>query len=305
MKKFFLRVSYKSQGLEKAKSDLLQGKHRHDILENAIRILELDPIDDTVGFGGVPNILGEMELDAAFMDGDSRNFAGIAGIKNFLPVRVARYLMEKKLHTLLIGTGAEMFANECGLIPEPTLSQKQRQQWEKSIKPYLESHKEAPLIEIVKLLVDAAPDGKNFDTTIMIVNDANGISGAASTSGWDYKYPGRVGDTPLAGAGLYVDSRWGGCACTGTGEMATRSGAARLAVAHLQSGKSPEYATKAVIEDLRNLQGGVQRAIVVHTIDRNGNVFVATINCQEPIYYHYWHEDLGEIECRAAELQVT
>lgn len=195
-----------------------------------------------------------------------------------------------------------MFARECGLLPEPTLSPNQLKRWEEDVKPLLEIHKEIPLIEIVKFLT--APKEKNFDTTIMIVNDGNGISGAASTSGWDYKYPGRIGDTLLAGAGLYVDSSWGACACTGTGEMATRSGTARLAVAYLQSGKSAQDATQAALEDLANLQDGVQRAMVVHTIDRDGKVFVAAINCQKPIYYNYWHEDLGELECRTAELQL-
>jgi Asparaginase len=79
-KKFFLRVSFLEQGLDRAQADLLAGKHRHDVLEEAIRALELDPADDSVGRGGFPNVLGKMELDAAFMDGDTRNLGAVAGV---------------------------------------------------------------------------------------------------------------------------------------------------------------------------------------------------------------------------------
>jgi isoaspartyl peptidase/L-asparaginase-like protein (Ntn-hydrolase superfamily) len=303
MKKFFLRVSHWSHGLDQAKSDLLSGKQRHDVLENAIRALELDPVDDSVGYGGFPNILGEMELDAAFMEGDSRNFGAVTGVKNFLPVRIARHLMEKGLHTLLIGAGAEIFARECGVRTEPTLAENQRQAWESRVKPLLEHGGQNALLDLVRRLSN--PEKKNFDTTIMIVNDGTGISGAASTSGWPYKYPDRAGDTPIAGAGLYVDSRYGGCACTYTGEMSTRAGTARLVVEQLKSGKSPQGATNAAIEDLSSLKGGVLRALVIHTIDCEGNTYVAAVNSENPITYQYWHEDLPEPENReAAKIDV-
>lgn len=298
MHKYFMRVSRWNQGLERATAELLSGKHRHDVLETAIRVLELDPTDDSVGYGGFPNLLGEMELDAAFMDGDGRNFAAVAGVKNFLPVRIARRLLERKLHTLLVSAGAEIFARENGLQPEPTLAEGQRQEWERRIKPLLERHGQKPLLDLVRELSD--PNKKSFDTTIMIANDGSGISAAASTSGWPYKYPGRVGDTPIAGAGLYVDSRYGGCACTHTGEMSTRAGTARLVVEHLKSGKTPQQATSAAIEDLSSLKGGALRALIVHTIDRVGNVYVAAINSERPVAYHYWHEELPGPEFRNA-----
>jgi isoaspartyl peptidase/L-asparaginase-like protein (Ntn-hydrolase superfamily) len=195
-KKFFLRVFDREQGLDQAVSGLLGGRHRHDVLEQAIRALELDPADDSVGYGAFPNILGEMELDASFMNGDSRQLGAVARVKNFLPISIARRLMERELHTLLVGAGAEIFARECGLLPEPVLTDHQRQEWERRVKPQLESKDRQPLYEIVKKLVDL--DEKNFDTTIMIAHDGNGMSAAASTAGWPYKYPGRVGDTPVA-----------------------------------------------------------------------------------------------------------
>jgi isoaspartyl peptidase/L-asparaginase-like protein (Ntn-hydrolase superfamily) len=296
MKKFFLRVSHWDQGLDQAKSDLLGGKHRHDVLEQAIRALEVDPVDDSVGYGGYPNILGKMELDASFMDGNNRNFGAIAGVNSFLPVRIARHLMEKELHTFLISAGAETFARECGLSPEPTLTGKQHQEWERRVKPLLDSRGQKPLLDLVRKLSD--PDEKNFDTTIMIASDGVGISGAASTAGWPYKYPGRVGDTPVAGAGLYVDSRYGGCACTYTGEMSTRAGTARLVVEHLKNGQSAEEAVHAAIEDVSSMKGGVLRALVIHAIDRDGGAYAAAINVEKPITYQYWNENLRGSECR-------
>jgi isoaspartyl peptidase/L-asparaginase-like protein (Ntn-hydrolase superfamily) len=126
MRKFFLRVSNKEQGLEKAARELCAGRGRDDVLEEAVRILEEDAADDSLGFGGFPNLLGVMELDGAFMDGDSRNVGAVAGVTNFLPVGVARRLMKHGLHTFLLGSGAEIFARESGLESEPTLSKAQR-----------------------------------------------------------------------------------------------------------------------------------------------------------------------------------
>jgi beta-aspartyl-peptidase (threonine type) len=286
-KKFFLRVSFREQGLDRAQADLLAGKHRHDVLEEAIRALELDPADDSVGRGGFPNVLGKMELDAAFMDGDTRNLGAVAGVENFLPVSIARRLMQSQVHTLLIGAGAEIFARECGLQPEPVLTDHQRQEWERHVKPLLDRQ---PLYEIVKKLANL--DENNFDTTIMIAHDGNGMSAAASTAGWPYKYPGRVGDTPVIGAGMYVDSGYGACACTHTGEMSMRAGTARLVVQHLSNGKSARDAVQTAVEDLSSLQAGVLRTLVIHAIDREGDAYVLAVNAEQPVHYYYWIEDL-------------
>jgi isoaspartyl peptidase/L-asparaginase-like protein (Ntn-hydrolase superfamily) len=298
MKKFFLRVSHHPQGLTEAQAGLLQGNHRHDIIEQGIRVLESDESDDSVGFGGFPNVLGEMELDAAFMDGDTRNFGGIAGVTRFLPVRIARRLMERQVHTFLTGTGAELFAAACGFAPEPTLSERQRQEWERRVKPLLEKFGPERLYALVEKLAD--PKNKNLDTTVMIAHDGNGLSGGASTSGWPYKHPGRVGDTPIAGAGLYVDSRYGACACTWTGEMSMRASTARLVVEHLKLGKTPKEAALTAIEDLMWLKGGVSRCLVIHILDAYGNEHVTAVNSDKVIPYHYWCEGMAAPELRNA-----
>jgi L-asparaginase len=299
MRKFFLRAFEKDQGLEKAARDLRDGRNRDDVLEEAIRALELDPAEDTVGFGGYPNVLGIMELDAAFMDGDSRGCGAVAGVTNFLPVRIARRLMRQRHHTFLSGEGAEAFAYECGLEPEPTLSNAQREAWERAIKPLLDARGERPLIDIVRAI--PLPKARNADTTVMIAGDGSGLSGASSTSGWPYKHPGRVGDTPLIGAGLYVDSRHGAACCTHTGEMATRAGTARLVGAQMAAGQSARAAVHAAIDDLSHLRGGLLRALVIHAVDREGTAHVAAVNAEAKVFYQYWNEDLRRPERRTAE----
>ena len=299
MKKFFLRVFQWQQGLEQAAKELLAGEYRHDVLERGIRTLELDPEDDTVGYGGFPNILGKMELDAAFMDGNTRMLGAVAAVENFLPVRIARRVMEEGLHTLMVGAGAELFANECGLKKELTFSEQQREKWEREIRPLVESRGKQPLIEIVRELAKFKKE--NFDTTVMLACDGNGLSAAASTSGWPYKFPGRVGDTPLAGAGVYVDSRYGGAACTYTGEMSMRAATARYVVTQLENGKSVREAVHSAIKDISELKEGLLRTLTIHAVNREGDAHVATVNADKPVHYCFWREDMSKPDCRIAE----
>jgi L-asparaginase len=296
MKKFFIRVSDKAQGLKEAAGELCAGHNRDDVLERAVRTLELDPADDSLGFGGFPNLLGVMELDGAFMDGNSRNCGAVTGLTNFLPVSVARRVMQCGLHTFLAGLGAEMFARESGLMPERTLSDFQHEKWLREVKPLLDGRGSRSLMDIVSQMT--LPKKRNLDTTVMIASDGKGLSGAASSSGWPYKHPGRAGDTPIIGAGLYVDSRYGGSCCTLTGEVSTRASTARFVVSQMEAGRSPYEAIHAAIDDVSHLCGGLLRALVVHAVDRDGIAYAAATNAEAPIFYYYWIEDMSAPECR-------
>jgi N4-(beta-N-acetylglucosaminyl)-L-asparaginase len=141
-----------------------------------------------------------MELDASCMNGDNRAVGAVAAVKNFLPIRIARRLMDKGPHTLLVGAGAERFARDCGLSPEPTLAPAQYEKWEQHIKPLLEDHGFASLMDLVAR--SATPPLGAFDTVVMVASDGQGLSCASSTSGWPRKHPGRLGDTPVPGAGF-------------------------------------------------------------------------------------------------------
>jgi L-asparaginase len=307
MKKFFLRNYKWDNGIERAAQELTAGKHRHDVLEAAVRATETDESIDSIGYGGFPNILGEMELDAAFMNGDGRQLGCVAAVKHYLPVRIARKLMETGLHTLLVGDGAERFASESGLRPEATLSAAQRKAWEGKIKPkMILKHGNKPLINLVRDLSGMVPAKRDFDTVVMAASDGTGVSAATSTSGWPYKHRGRVGDSSISGGGFYVDSRFGACACTYTGEMSMRAGTARYVVAQLESGKDIAAAVDAAVEDVKVLKGGVLGTLVIHAIDRDGNARAVAINPEEPeINYWYWNEDMPKPERRVTEVIRT
>ena len=300
MKKFLLRVSHWKPGLPEAAAELRAGAHRHDVLEKAVRAVEADPKHDSVGYGAAPNVLGEMELDAAFMDGDNRRLGCVAGVKNYLPVRIARLVMDEPgFHTFLTGAGAELFAREKGLSPEPVLLDAQRTTWEIKVRPLLQNRGKTPLADIVRRLAEPR-NAENRDTVVMVASDGKGLSAAASTSGWAYKFPGRVGDTPVAGAGFYADSRFGAAACTHTGEMSMRAGASRYIVAQLEKGLSPDEALDAAARDLAALKDGVLRTLVLHAVNRNGDAACVAVNADEAIEYQYWNEDMEAPETRAA-----
>src|ERR1700757_5253014 len=158
------------------------------------------------------------------MNGDNRAIGAVAAVKRFLPIGIARRLMDKGPHVLLTGDGAERFAADLGLRPEPTLSPAQSEKWKREIRPKLEGHASEPLIELVAWpeILEAGP----YDTVVMVVSDGQGLSCASSTSGWPWKHPGRLGDAPIPGAGFYVDSRYGWCGCTHTGGLGMRPGTA-------------------------------------------------------------------------------
>ena len=303
--KFFLRNYEWGNGVEAARELLLSGKHRHDVLEMVLRSIEADETIETVGYGGYPNLLGEMELDAAFMDGNGRMLGAVAAIKHFVhPSSVARRLMESGLHTMLCGEGAESFAREHGFEPAETLSPLVKERWQNIVSPSIEKQKKATSLETVRQLKWPDLSGvqcSKKDTAVMIASDGNGLSVATSTSGWAAKHPGRVGDSPICGAGFYVDSKYGACICTHTGEVAMRAGTARNVVAQLASGKSVQDAVSLAVEDLSSLRGGHLGGLVIHAVDSFGEARVVGVNVEPSVKYWYWHEKLEAPRCIAAE----
>jgi N4-(beta-N-acetylglucosaminyl)-L-asparaginase len=155
------------------------------------------------------------------------------------------------------------------------------------------------LLELVAHLT--APRKEAFDTIIMVASDGQGLSSASSTSGWPWKHPGRLGDAPIPGAGFYVDSRFGWCGCTHTGEMAMRTGIARYVVTQLELGKRVHEAVGNAVKDLAALTGGLIGGLTIHAADRDGNARVVAVNVPEDIHYWYWRETMARLECRSAE----
>jgi L-asparaginase len=148
------------------------------------------------------------------------------------------------------------------------------------------------------------PEGQELhggDTTVFLALDATGnICSGTSTSGWGWKYPGRLGDSPIVGAGSYADTRYGAAACTGAGEMTIRCCTARSIVLYMKAGASVAEAVYAAAEDMRELKGGLISRVTIHAIDRNGDHKVVAVNGSRDNKYWIW-EGQGVPELRSAE----
>ena len=214
--------------------EVLSGDGRAlDAVENGVMVAENDPDDRSVGYGGRPDREGNVTLDACIMDelGNCGSVCALQHIKN--PISVARKVMEDTPHIMLAGEGALQFALEKGFTMENLLTEKSRKEWEE----WLETSQYRPVINI-----------ENHDTIGMLAIDNNGnISGACTTSGMAYKLYGRVGDSPIIGAGMYCDNEVGGAVATGTGELVMKTLGTFLIVELMRNGANPQEAVEEAV----------------------------------------------------------
>jgi beta-aspartyl-peptidase (threonine type) len=179
-------------------------------------------------------------------------------------ISLARRVLEDLPHVLVVGDGAQRFARECGFADEDLLTDEARQVWKRGIDAQLGGAElPAQLAQLVKLAAD--PERAAGTVNIMARDSAGHIASAVSTSGWAWKYPGRLGDTPVIGAGNYADDRFGAAACTGFGELAIRASTARTIVAALEHGATVDVACRNAVLDLAHL-GGVAPAEVIMSV---------------------------------------
>lgn len=219
-----------------------KGGRSLDAVETGVKVPEADPNNQSVGLNGRPDRDGHVTLDACIMDENSK-CGSVACIEHIAhPISVARAVMEKSPHVMLVGDGALQFALENGFERSNTFSAKSEQEW----KEWLKEHKYKPVQNIENIM----PGGeKNHDTIGMIAIDAKGnMSGACTTSGMAYKLHGRVGDSPIIGAGLFVDNEVGGATSSGVGEEVIRIVGSHLVVEMMRQGMDPETACKVAIE---------------------------------------------------------
>ncbi len=206
-----------------------------DAVEIGVKVPEADPKITTVGYGGFPDRDGRVTLDACIMDENS-NCGSVAFLEHIMhPISVARMVMEKTPHVMLVGKGALNFALANGFKKENLLTPEAETAWKK----WLKDAKYEPIINFEN----------NHDTIGMLALDAAGnLSGACTTSGMAWKMHGRVGDSPIIGAGLYVDNEVGAACATGVGEAVIRTVGSHIVVELMRQGKSPENACKAAVE---------------------------------------------------------
>jgi N4-(beta-N-acetylglucosaminyl)-L-asparaginase len=210
---------------------LLNGGSALDAVEAGARVPEGDPDDTSVGYGGYPDREGRVTLDACIMNekGNAGSVTYLQHIKH--PISVARRIMEKTPHVMLSGDGALQFALDEGFEREALLTEHAEKTWEE----WLEKHgKDHP---------------GNHDTIgILAIDEKGDISGACSTSGLAFKMPGRVGDSPIIGAGMYVDNEIGGACATGVGELVMKIVGSFMIVELMRQGNSPQVACQKAIE---------------------------------------------------------
>ncbi len=274
-----------------------------------IKLVEANPEIHTVGANSLPNLLGQLELDSAVMDGNTRRSGAVGALKGFKhPVEIAYHVMTDLEHEILVGAGAERFAKEIGAEKYINEMENTKTAWHEFLDSVLTEEQKQIFPNIRLLDVKAKPKDPDplFDTTVYLAQDYSGrIATATSTSGWPWKYPGRLGDSPIIGAGSYADSRYGACACTHTGEMTIRAGTARSVVLYLKMGLTLSEAVHEAVMDLVDLKTGFTNAVTIHAIDNKGHYKVVALNPNKEVKYLIWHPDLDEPKIKLAEIITT
>ena len=258
-------ISTWNHGLDANKAGwevLKTGGSSLDAVEAGARVTESDVKNRSVGIGGMPDREGHVTLDACIMDWEANcgSVGFLEGIAH--PISVARHIMEHTPHVMLVGAGAKQYALKNGFDTIKTPLPEVKAEWKKWKKEQ-EAMAKKPQI-----------NHENHDTIGLLAIDKDGrISGACTTSGWAYKLPGRLGDSPIIGAGLFIDQEVGGAVATGLGESIIRVAGAHTVVELMRHGRTPQEACKEAVDrlirkhkDMTGLQCGFL------AIDRFGNV---------------------------------
>ncbi|MCD5001895.1 N(4)-(beta-N-acetylglucosaminyl)-L-asparaginase [Enterococcus saccharolyticus] len=253
-------------GVTVASQLLKEGIAVGDAIELAIRLIEDNPLYKSVGYGGLPNIQGTVQLDAAYMDGDTYQIGSVAGISDVKnPISVAKQLSKERFNSFLVGEGARDYAVLHGFDIQNMLTDRAKNEWEKRLKE-VQKNKLNPY------------DG--HDTVGMVGLDVSGsMATGTSSSGLFMKQAGRIGDSPLSGSGFYVDSDIGGATATGLGEDLMKGCLSYEIVRLMKDGYSPQAACNQAVYDFadrltkRNETAG---AFSLIAMNRHGEWGVAT-----------------------------
>lgn len=289
------RVGF-SEGME----ILRAGGSALDAVEATIRAVESNPNDHSVGYGGLPNILGEVELDASIMDGRTLETGAVCAVHNFEHViSIARAVMERLPHVLLAGPGAERFAKELGFEPRDLLTPEAKAIFEgkvESRRPHYETLRDLVLHASKDPEIAASEKDYHGTVNVIAVDKSGNIASGVSTSGWAWKYPGRVGDSPIIGAGNYADNRYGACACTGYGEMAQRSNTAHSIVLYMKMGMTLHDACREAMQDLRHLSLPFSAGLNLIAIDTHANHAGYRTETGRGVTYIFQTEEMAQYE---------
>ncbi len=233
-----------------------KGGRALDAVERGVQVPEADPADQSVGYGGLPDRNGKVTLDACIMD-EAGNCGAVMFVEGIMhPIKLARLVMEKTPHVQLAGEGALQFALANGFRVENLLTPESEKAWKGWLKEAKYDPKQS--IDILDQQAKKNLPGQlnNHDTIGMIALDAAGnLSGACTTSGMAFKMHGRVGDSPIIGAGLFVDNEVGAATSTGVGEEVVKICGSHTVIELMRQGLSPEMACKKTVERIVKKQG--------------------------------------------------
>jgi len=231
-----------------------------DAVEAGAMVPEADPENHSVGYGGYPDRDGHVTLDAVIMD-DAGHLGAVAALEDTVhAISVARRVMEKTPHTLLVGEGATRFAREQGFPQQNLLTPAAEAAWRK----WLETSQYKPQANIENSRATARGGAQDHDTIGLLARDTNGrMAGACTTSGMAFKMRDRVGDSPLVGAGLFVEAGVGAATSTGVGEEVMRVAGTARVVASMRAGRSPQEACEEVVRHIAKLRGEAIKGVQV------------------------------------------
>jgi len=228
-----------------------------DAVERGANVIEVDPEDTSVGYGGLPNYLGVVQLDASIMDGRTYNAGSVAAIERIKnPSSVARLVMERTDHVMLVGQGALDFAKSFGFEEEDLMTEKSREAFLRWRENHSDRDDYGPPDHLRGMegpstsdrMMDGPIDQHHGTTNVLAVDGNGDIAGITTTSGMSWKVPGRIGDSPIIGAGLYVDNSVGAAGATGRGEDVIKSCASYFIVMRMREGRSPQEACEDACE---------------------------------------------------------
>lgn len=225
------------EGITKASEMLKEGADAGDAIETAIKEVEDFPYYKSVGYGGLPNEEMEVELDAAYMDGDTFDLGAVAAIKDYAnPISIARRLSKEKVNSVLVGEGAEKFAHKEGFERKNMLTERAKIHYRNRIKEVQEQ--------------EITPYAGHDTVGMVCLDEKHKMTAATSTSGLFMKRKGRVGDSPIAGSGFYVDSKIGGASATGLGEDLMKGCISYEIVRLMGEGMHPQKACEQAVYKL-------------------------------------------------------
>ena len=295
MVKPFIIGTHNAKDMLKIGIEILKnGGSSMDAVEAAIRAVEENPLDTSVGLGGIPNLLGVPQMDASIMDGRTLRTGAVAAVEGYVnPISIARKVLEVSPHVLLVGPGAELFAKVMDFKRSELLTERSREVYESFLKDIMgdldDSYRgKSYWIDYVnnyklREWYEKLSDDQHGTVNVMAMDSKGDVCSGVSTSGTAFKFPGRVGDSPIIGAGNYCDNRVGAATCTGRGELAIRLSTARSIIIFIENGLTLEAACTRAMKDIHALNetGGMNCL----AFDKEGNTMSASTS-RDSIHYY-------------------